>query len=204
MRERPGTCPATTSAEPSARVVAGRPRPVFALSTTSPSRTPCAPIPRSRPLAVEDLGFSHHTDRGPSANRRLARWAKGQLQRDLERLSEANGVGLKVVNAAYSSQACPACSWTERANRSGPAFRCRRCGTAGSSDAVAASNLRSRASDPEITRFAPATLVRQVLLRRAAERAEALGLQLESEDHGAAPGMTTARHATESPVPNAV
>jgi hypothetical protein len=159
--------------------------------------------PEVSTLAVEDLGFSHHTDRGSSANRRLARWAKGQLQVDLERLSEANGVGLKVVNAAYSSQACPTCSWTERANRKGPAFRCRHCGTAGSSDAVAASNLRSRASDPEITRFAPATLVRQVLLRRAAERAEALGLHLESEDHGAALGMTTARHVAESPVPNA-
>jgi len=154
-------------------------------------------------LAVEDLGFSRHTDRGSSANRRLARWAKGQLQVDLERLSEANGVGLAVVNAAYSSQACPACSWTERANRQGPRFRCRRCGTAGSSDAVAASNLRSRASDPEITRFMAHVAVKQVLLRRAADRAESLGLHLEPEDHGAAPGMTTARHVTESPVPNA-
>lgn len=159
--------------------------------------------PEVATLALEDLGFVSTTDRGSRENRRLARWAKGQLQRDLERLSEANGVGLKVVNAAYSSQACPTCSWTERANRSGPAFRCRRCGTAGSSDAVAASNLRTRASDPEITRFMSLVLVKQVLLRRAAERAEALGLHLEPEDHGAAPGMTTIRHDTESPVPNA-
>jgi putative transposase len=157
--------------------------------------------PEVSTLAVEDLGFIQTTDRGSAANRRLARWAKGQLQVDLERLSEAHGVRLQVVNAAYSSQACPVCSWTERANRKGPAFRCRRCGTAGSSDAVAASNLRSRASDPEITRFTPFAAVKQVLLRRAAARAEALGLP--TEDHGAAPGMTTARHGIESPVPNA-
>lgn len=152
-------------------------------------------------LAVEDLGFISTTDRGPAVNRRLARWAKGQLQRDLERLSEANGVGLKVVNAAYSSQACPACSWTERANRCGPAFRCRRCGYAGSSDAVAASNLRSRVSDPEIGRFTPHAVVKQILLRRAADRAEALGLP--TQDHGAAPGMTTVRYDAESPASSA-
>ncbi len=156
--------------------------------------------PEVSTLAVEDLGFSHTTDRGSRENRRLARWAKGQLQRDLERLSEANGVGLKVVNAAYSSQACPVCSWTERANRRGPAFRCRRCGHAGSSDAVAASNLRSRASDPEITRFMPFVVVKQTLLRRAAARADALG---PAEDHGAAPGMTTIGHEAERPASSA-
>lgn len=68
---------------------------------------------------------------------------------------------------------------------------------------MAASNLRNRASDPEITRFTTHVAVKQVLLHRAAVRAEALGLHLEPEDHGAAPGMTTAGHDTESPVPNA-
>ena len=153
-------------------------------------------------LAVEDLGFVSPTDRGPTENRRLARWAKGQLQADLERISEANGVSLRVVNAAYSSQACPVCSWTERANRVGQAFRCRRCGYAGRADPVAASNLRSRISDAEIGRFTPYKVVKQILDRRAADRAEALGLPaMEFEDHGAAPGMTTIRHRVESPTP---
>jgi transposase len=156
-------------------------------------------------LAVEDLGFVSSTDRGPTANRRLARWAKGQLQADLERISEANGVSLRVVNAAYSSQACPVCSWTERANRTGQTFRCRRCGYAGRADPVAASNLRSRISDAEIGRFTPYKVVKQILDRRAAVRAEALGLPaMESEDHGAAPGMTTTRHGVESPTPENV
>jgi IS605 OrfB family transposase len=75
--------------------------------------------PEVSTLAVEDLGFSSTTDRGPATNRRLSRWAKGQVQQDLERLSEANGVGLKVVNAAYSSQACPACAWTETSEQVG-------------------------------------------------------------------------------------
>ena len=151
-------------------------------------------------LGVEGLGFVSFTDRGPTENRRLARWAKGQLQADLERISEANGVSLRVVNAAYSSQACPVCSWTERANRIGQVFRCRRCGYEGRADPVAASNLRSRISDAEIGRFTPYKVVKQILDRRAAERAEALGLPvMESEDHGAAPGMTTIRHQVESP-----
>jgi hypothetical protein len=66
---------------------------------------------------------------------------------------------------------------------------------------VAASNLRNRVSDPEITRFTTHVAVKQVLLHPAAVRAEALGLP--TEGHGAAPGMTTAGHDTESPVPNA-
>lgn len=147
--------------------------------------------PEVSTLAVEDLGFHQTTDRGSRENRRLARWAKGQLHRDLERLSEANGVGLRVVNAAYSSVACPVCSWTERANRRGPAFRCRRCGHAGSSDAVAASNILSRLTDPEIGRYTRATVVKQILNRRAADRTDALG---PVEDHGAVPGMTTIGH----------
>ena len=148
-------------------------------------------------LAVEDLGFTSTTDRGPSVNRRLSRWAKGQLHADLERLSEAYGVRLEVVNAAYSSQTCPVCSWTNRANRHGLVFRCRKCGYAGSSDAVAASTIRTRLSDPEITRFMPHVSVKQILDRRATTRAEALGLP--TQDHGAAPGMTTIRHEVESP-----
>jgi predicted RNA-binding Zn-ribbon protein involved in translation (DUF1610 family) len=151
--------------------------------------------PEVSTLAVEDLGFTSSSDRGPAMNRRLARWAKGQLQRDLERISEANGVGLQVVNAAYSSQACPVCSWTERANRCGPAFHCRKCGYVGSSDAVAASNILSRLTDPEIGRYTRFTVVKQILNRRAADRADALGL---SEDHGAALGMTTIRHDAKS------
>jgi len=154
-------------------------------------------------LAVEGLGFVSTTDRGSRENRRLSRWAKGQLQRDLERLSEANGVRLKVVNAAYSSQACPNCCWTARGNRKGHAFRCRRCGYAGSSDAVAASNLRSRISDPEIGRYTPFTVVKQVLDRRGADRAEALGLSQEPGDHGAAQGMTREGRDAESPASSA-
>ena len=142
----------------------------------------------------------------------MARWAKGQLQADLERISKANGVGLQAVNAAYTSQACPNCSRTERDNRGGQAFRCRRCGTAGGADAVAASNVLSRGDDPEITRYMPKADVKRVLDQRAADRAEALGLppvmpaQADtasgpSGDHGAAQGMTTEGRGAESPAP---
>jgi len=152
-------------------------------------------------LAVEDLSFTRTTARGARQNRRLSRWANGQLHLDLVRLSEAHGVRLHVVSAAYSSQACPRCCWTSRQNRSGQVFRCSRCGHRGSADAVAASNLRSRISDPEIGRFTPFAVVKRVLDRRAADRAEALGL--ETEDHGAALGMTTVRRDAACPASSA-
>jgi putative transposase len=50
------------------------------------------------------------------------------------------------VDAAYTSQRCPRCGHTERANRPDrDTFRCRRCGLAGPADVVAGVNVCRRA-----------------------------------------------------------
>jgi putative transposase len=50
------------------------------------------------------------------------------------------------VDPAYTSQRCPRCGHTERANRPDrDTFHCRRCGLAGPADHVAGVNVRERA-----------------------------------------------------------
>jgi IS605 OrfB family transposase len=117
-------------------------------------------------IAVEDLWFRGRTVRGARLNRRLARWMKGHLHRRLAYVAGLNGVELSVVNAAYTSQTCPRCWFTSSVNRRADRFECGSCGYAGSADAVAATNVLRRASDPVITRFTPKRVVKQVLEER--------------------------------------
>ncbi|MFA3837972.1 zinc ribbon domain-containing protein [Streptomyces aureus] len=56
------------------------------------------------------------------------------------------GVPFLEVDPAYTSQRCPRCGHTEKANRrSRDHFCCRRCGLAGPADHVAGVNVRNRA-----------------------------------------------------------
>ncbi len=114
-------------------------------------------------LAAEALTFRGHGRRPRGLLARVGRWLKGYLQRRLEYKAELNGVELKVVNAAYTSQTCPRCWFTSALNRHGPRFQCRDCAFTGSADAVAATNVLRRASDPAITRFTPPACVKQTL-----------------------------------------
>jgi ribosomal protein S27AE len=116
-------------------------------------------------LNVESLHFGY-SDRGHAFNRRLRRWMKGFLQHRLDYKAELNGVELNVVNAAYTSQTCPRCGFTSSKNRHAAKFKCGFCGYAGSADAVAATNILRRGSDPAITRFMPSGAVKQILEER--------------------------------------
>ncbi|MFI8765009.1 zinc ribbon domain-containing protein [Streptomyces sp. NPDC053792] len=61
------------------------------------------------------------------------------------------------VDAAYTSQHCPRCGHTERANRlTRDQFCCRRCGLAGPADVVAGVNVRDRARSAWVFVTAPA------------------------------------------------
>lgn len=99
-------------------------------------------------------------------HQRLGRWAWGYLQERLAYKAELNGVELNVVNAAYTSLTCPRCGFASKKNRRGDTFECSDCGCTGSSDAVAATNVLARGSDPAITRFMPATAVKRILDER--------------------------------------
>jgi IS605 OrfB family transposase len=124
-------------------------------------------------LVEEDLAHMRgDTGKGKAYNRRVSRWMRGALSDSTSAKCAANGVRREVVNAAYTSQAYPICSWTESANRRGTVFRCRKCGYEAHADAVAATNVRARYGDPEISRYMPKSKVRQVLLDRWRRRSE--------------------------------
>ena len=116
-------------------------------------------------LIVEDLSFPA-TRLSRSLNRRLGRWLKGYLQERLAYKAELNGVELKVVSAAYTSQTCPRCWFTSEKNRRGDRFECGNCGLTGSADAIAATNVLRRGSDPAVTRYTPLAEVRRILEER--------------------------------------
>lgn len=116
-------------------------------------------------MYCEDLSF-RSTSLSRLLNKRLGRWLKGYLQDRLTYKAELNGVELKVVNAAYTSQACPQCWFTSERNRRGEWFECADCGYTGSADAVAATNVLRRGSDPAITRYMSLSDVKQILEAR--------------------------------------
>ncbi len=116
-------------------------------------------------LATEDLRFPG-SRLSRSLNRRLGRWLKGYLQRRLAYKAELNGVELRIVNAAYTSQTCPRCWYVSAANRRGERFQCGDCGYTGSADAIAATNVLRRVSDPAITRFMPSQVVKHIVEAR--------------------------------------
>lgn len=100
-----------------------------------------------RGIAVEDLGGI----RGRVRLRRdqrdtLSSWPFHQLGQHLEYKARKAGVPFLAVDARHTSQRCPRCGHTERANRpTRDHFSCRRCGLAGPSDTVAGVNVRDRA-----------------------------------------------------------
>ena len=126
-------------------------------------------------LVSEDLSrMRGDTGKGKKLNRRVSRWQRRALNDALERNASANGVRRQLVNAAYTSQACPRCSWVEPRNRWGQVFHCRYCGYVAHADALASSNVRFRLTDLEITRFMRRALVKSILLARCHRQSDAL------------------------------
>lgn len=102
-----------------------------------------------RLLVAEDLIFLSHgrtTHRRVSKNMRrsLGAWAYRDWLDRLRQACEANRVRFEQVPPAYTSQRCHVCGHTERGNRKGEVFCCRKCGYAGNADVNAAKNLLIR------------------------------------------------------------
>jgi putative transposase len=126
--------------------------------------------PEAGTFHEEKLNFistnKQHKEKG--VNRFLNNWAKRDLSKKLGLHISASGARRQFVNAAYTSQECPGCHWTDRGNRSGISFVCSHCGYTGHVDSVASSNIRSRGSDGDITLFTPVKRVKEILLARHA------------------------------------
>ncbi|NKE58035.1 IS200/IS605 family element transposase accessory protein TnpB [Lentzea sp. PSKA42] len=100
-----------------------------------------------RGIAMEELGGIRDRVTVPRHQRAtLSSWPFAYLQRVIAYKARRAGIPVIKVDPAYTSQRCPRCGHTEKANR--PArgdFCCRRCGLAGPADHVAAVNIRNRA-----------------------------------------------------------
>ena len=75
----------------------------------------------------------------------MVSWSFYDLQQKIEYKARMNGSAVLLVDPAYTSQRCPKCGHTERANRDKKrhAFCCRQCGYRSNDDRVGAMNIRS-------------------------------------------------------------
>ncbi|WP_234542063.1 RNA-guided endonuclease InsQ/TnpB family protein [Streptomyces shenzhenensis] len=111
-----------------------------------------------RGIAVEELGGIRERVRLRRDQRgTLSSWPFHQLGQHLAYKAKRAGVPFLEVDARHTSQHCPRCGHTERANRPDrDHFRCRRCGLAGPADVVAGVNVRDRARSAWVLVTAPA------------------------------------------------
>ncbi|QIY77598.2 RNA-guided endonuclease InsQ/TnpB family protein [Streptomyces sp. RLB1-33] len=100
-----------------------------------------------RGIAVEALdGIRERVRLRRDQRGTLSSWPFHQLGQHLAYKARRAGVPFLEVDPAYTSQRCPRCGHTERANRpTRDRFCCRRCGLAGPADVVAGVNVRDRA-----------------------------------------------------------
>jgi IS605 OrfB family transposase len=100
-----------------------------------------------RGIALEELGgIRERVTVRRDQRARQSSWPFHQLGSFIAYKAKRAGVPFIEVDAAYTSQRCPRCGHTERANRpTRDHFCCRRCGLAGPADYVAGVNVRQRA-----------------------------------------------------------
>ncbi|MFD5323234.1 zinc ribbon domain-containing protein [Streptomyces sp. NPDC127092] len=100
-----------------------------------------------RGIAIEELdGIRDRVRLRRDQRGTLSSWPFHQLGQHLAYKARRAAVPFLVVDPAFTSQRCPRCGHTGRANRpTREQFRCRRCGLAGPADVVAGVNVRNRA-----------------------------------------------------------
>lgn len=110
-----------------------------------------------RGIAVEELGGIRERVRLRRDQRgTLSSWPFHQLGQHLAYKARRAGVPFVEVDPAHTSQRCPRCGHTEKANRpTRDHFRCCRCGLAGPADHVAGVNVRNRARSAWVFVTAP-------------------------------------------------
>jgi IS605 OrfB family transposase len=118
-------------------------------------------------IVAEDLtrSFAGRKKLGKNTNRRLAAWTKGVTAEALQVVPDRRGSAVRLVNAAYTSQAVP---FTDILGvREGDRLHCTGCGAVWQADHAAAINILHRDGDPGITPHTPHTRVKQLIQERA-------------------------------------
>ncbi|MGO4429767.1 zinc ribbon domain-containing protein, partial [Streptomyces sp. MCAF7] len=99
-----------------------------------------AVVDKANIIVAEDLTktFSSRKQLGKNTNRRLAAWTKGITAEALSAVSDRRGSAVRLVNAAYTSQAVP---FTDILGvRKGDRLYCTECGTVWQADHAGAIN----------------------------------------------------------------
>ncbi len=109
---------------------------------------------RTDVFIVEALGWVFRMEGiSKKVRNRLSRWVRGLIDERLAFKTAAHQVRVAKVPAAFSSQCCPKCGYTDRENRDGDCFECRHCGAKLQADQVGALNLLARIHDPFFSRY---------------------------------------------------
>lgn len=95
-------------------------------------------------FVVEDLLFKGKKKRSKRFRRRNNTWSYNHLAKQLTMTGNLKGFQVIKVDPAYSSQRCPMCRFTNKANRQGSLFLCTQCGYREDADIVGAINLVQR------------------------------------------------------------
>ena len=100
----------------------------------------------ARVVVFEDLSNVREASlkKGQDLKEATCRWPYGSLQFKAGYKLAEKGIGLEIVNPAYTSQGCPRCGHIARANRRGLQFQCVACGHRGDADLTASENIRNR------------------------------------------------------------
>lgn len=107
-------------------------------------------IPRSESGNEQERRVIKEFNNSRKANGKRSMFARGQLQKKLMETLNWKGYDFKEIEPDYTSQCCPVCSYTDKANRNGKSFKCQCCGYEADADYVRALNIKARAEDKEI------------------------------------------------------
>lgn len=121
-------------------------------------------------VAVESLSISAMRFKSRRMNGVLRASNLAHIPRHLKWSAAKRGIPIVSVQAAYSSQECPRCHFTARANRPNQqTFCCQVCGYADHADVVAARNLESRLNDAPLAACRGLTPIKHLLDCRHAD-----------------------------------
>ncbi|KYC35885.1 hypothetical protein WA1_48605 [Scytonema hofmannii PCC 7110] len=130
-------------------------------------------------VVAEDLSkYIKGKKRSKAVNRKLNEWSKGELQKALDEISIRKGGVVKLVNPAYTSQVDHR-NGTLLGKRLGDQFLTFD-GVVLQADQNAATNIKTRGSDLQITKFMKKEQIHRILLERTALFLSELGHSLES------------------------
>jgi IS605 OrfB family transposase len=118
-------------------------------------------------LVIEDLAVSDMRFKAKRMNAYLYASNLAHIPKQLAWAAAKRAICVVKVNSAYTSQECPRCHYTDRANRPNQqTFCCGVCGYAGQADTVGAINIASRVDDTPLAQCLSLDQVKAVLLDR--------------------------------------